>query len=568
MSLFKPKPRRERGYALPLMMALVATGSTWLIVSAMGDAASQAAADRARNAAVMKQAKEAVVAWVARQVLEKDNDYPELGERNPGRLPCPEAPGYFGTANEGIAAGNCTLPAVGRLPWRTLGLDKLTDAAGEPLWYVVSPGWALASSGSLLTINSASQGQLTVDGSPNAAVALIVAPGRAMNVQSSAGCAPRDQARPTAGAPDLRDYLECDNATSPADAGFVSVGPAASFNDQVLRITVADIMPALEAAIAARIERDIGPVLENVYTVAQSGVGSWYGWSANYPHYPFAVPFSDPGTSNYRGSSSPATYQGLLPMATAAANPGFVSWNPGASSAWHSWSYSGSVNWYDCLTWFSSTELWCEVNYSGRPVFGFWAQAYNVGNSLRAFSPAAALAAGAASLNWYDGYLDYDGSAWIYAEVVLPERAVDGTHWFNLPIGFLADHPMLDPNHSSTGWFVRNQWQRFAYYAVSEGFTPGWNSQCGTPGNPACLTVSDPCPPADPATQKKACKHALLMLVGRPMSGQTRPSSNIADYIDISSNRDGNASFERKPAGATLNDRFATLSAYDEGPPP
>lgn len=559
--------RRERGFAIPLVMALVAVGSAWLVVSAANDAASRTAADRARNAAVMKQAKEALVAWIASKAI-------QAGENNPGRLPCPEPVAYAANAAcEGIAGpGVCqaisapTCSTVGRLPWRTLGLEKLTDADGEPLWYAVSPGWSLTNGSSVLTINSGSQGQLIVDGSPNAAVALIIAPGRAMNAQAAAGCTARNQARNPA-APDLRDYLECDNATSPADASFVSNGPASSFNDQVLRVTVADVMPALEAAIAARIERDIAPAMEKVYSTAESGVGSWYGWSANYPHYPFAAPFGDPNSSNYRGSASPATYQGLLPMATTAANPGFVAWNPSSSSAWHSWSYSGAVNSYDCWTWFSTTELWCKVNYSGRPVFGFWAQAYNVGNSLRAFKPSAALAAGAASLNWYDGYLDYDGSAWIYAEVVLPERAVDGDHWFNLPIGFLGDHPLLDPDHPTTGWFVRNQWHRFAYYAVSEGFTPGWNSQCGTPGNPACLTVSDPCPSPDPAKQK-TCKHALLMLVGRPVSGQTRPSSSIADYVETTVNRDGNAAFERKPVGSTVNDRFATLGAYPIAPPP
>jgi hypothetical protein len=557
MSHFK-RNRRERGYAILLLMVLLGLGSTWMVVSAVSDASLRLADDRARNAVALKQAKEALIAWVGGKALAKDDDDPEVGERNPGRLPCPEAPGYYGGPSEGIAAGNCTLPAVGRLPWRTLGLDKLTDATGEPLWYVVSAGWALSNSTTpplTTNINPGSLGQLTLDGEANAAVALIIAPGRILNVQSAAGCAPREQTRAAPGAPDPRDYLECENATSPADASFVSGGPAASFNDQVLRITVADVMPILEAAIAKRIERDIAPAMRKAYTTTQATIGSWYGWSSNAPHYPFAAPFGDPSTSNYIGSASPATYQGLLPMATTAANPGLVAWNTASSSAWHSWSYSGTVNWYDCMTWFSATELWCEVNYSGRPVFGFWAQAYNVGNVLREFNPAAALAAGAASLNWYEGYLDYDGSGWVYAEVMLPDHGVaDGTHWFNLPIGLLADHSLLDPNHAATGWFVRNQWHRFSYYAVSEGFTPGWNSQCDTAGNPACLTVSTP------ATSLGG-RRALLALAGRGLNGQTRPSAALADYLDSAANRDGNSAFEQKPVSATFNDRIVTVDA-------
>jgi len=538
-----------------LLMALIALGAAWLIVSAASNATSRTAAEREHNAAVLNQAKQALIAWIATKTL-------EAGENNPGRLPCPEPAAYVGNAScegiaapgvcEAISAPNCSM--VGRLPWRTLGLDKLTDAAGEPLWYVISPGWSLSSSSSLLTINSNSPGQLDVDGQSNAAVALIIAPGQVMSVQSAAGCTARNQLRNALAAPDLRDYLECDNATSPADASFATTGAAASFNDQVLRVTVADVLPALEAAIAKRIERDIAPALSKAYAATESGPGSWYGWSSNYPTYSFAAPFTDPSTSDYRGSSSPATYQGLLPMATTAANPGYVAWNPTTSSAWYSWSYSGVVNWYDCLTWFSATELWCEVNYSGRPVFGFWAQAYNVGNTLRAFNPSAALAAGAASLNWYEGYLDYDGSAWIYAEVVLPDEAVDVTRWFNLPISFLADHSLLDPNNAATGWFVRNQWHRLAFYAVSEGFAPGWNSQCNTVGNPACLTVNTPSTPA-------GGRRAVVALAGRSLSGQARPSANLADYLDTAANRDGNTTFEQKPVNATFNDRIITIDA-------
>ena len=57
------------------------------------------------------------------------------------------------------------------------------DANAEPLWYVVSPGWALSNSTvpPLQTfINSDSVGQLTVDGVANDSVALIIAPGPAI----------------------------------------------------------------------------------------------------------------------------------------------------------------------------------------------------------------------------------------------------------------------------------------------------------------------------------------------------------------------------------------------------
>ncbi|MDX1376011.1 MAG: hypothetical protein R3357_10635, partial [Burkholderiales bacterium] len=124
---------RQSGVALIVMVTIIALGATWLFVTAYTNAASRDALSRQDNARVLAEAKYALAGWMIRQAV-------EAGENNPGRLPCPEAAGYIGTANEGIAAGNCTLPAVGRLPWRTLGLPKLRDASGEPLWYVVSPG--------------------------------------------------------------------------------------------------------------------------------------------------------------------------------------------------------------------------------------------------------------------------------------------------------------------------------------------------------------------------------------------------------------------------------------------
>src|SRR6185369_1488976 len=134
-----------------------------------------------------------------------------------------------------------------------------------PLWYAVSPGWALPNVTASLTINSDSRGKLAVDGRAEAAIALIFAPGRPLQVAASAQCAARDQQRRSkdvAGnpvSPDARDFLECENATLPADGSFATVGPAGGFNDQVVQITAADLIPALEAAIAVRVAREIVP---------------------------------------------------------------------------------------------------------------------------------------------------------------------------------------------------------------------------------------------------------------------------------------------------------------------
>ena len=173
--------RAQRGAALLALLAVAVMVFGYVLASRLNAASQFVAANRDANARALAQAKRALIGLMATTAANST-------EGNPGRLPCPEAPGYYGDpAQEGIAAPNCSLPAVGRLPWRTLGLEKLVDAAGEPLWYVVSPGWAIPSPGANLTINSDTVGQLTLDG--REAVALVIAPGPVMTVQAGSGCA-------------------------------------------------------------------------------------------------------------------------------------------------------------------------------------------------------------------------------------------------------------------------------------------------------------------------------------------------------------------------------------------
>src|SRR5260370_9847814 len=143
--------KAQRAAVLRVMLLIVALGAPYFMVSRLKAMAIEArAADRANNAAVLMRAKQALIGYVAAQAV-------KAGENNPGALPCPEAAAYFDdTANEGKVASSCSLPKVGRLPWRTLGLDKLTDVSGEPLWYVVSPG--LGYTGTNPSITSYSKG--------------------------------------------------------------------------------------------------------------------------------------------------------------------------------------------------------------------------------------------------------------------------------------------------------------------------------------------------------------------------------------------------------------------------
>ena len=110
-----------------------------------------------KKARVTAQAKRAVIAW---SMLQGDSGAgtckepgtgacPATGTATcttkciyprPGTLPCPDT-NFFGSNASGYATGSCSASgetSIGRLPWKTLGIEMLRDAYGEPLWYAVS----------------------------------------------------------------------------------------------------------------------------------------------------------------------------------------------------------------------------------------------------------------------------------------------------------------------------------------------------------------------------------------------------------------------------------------------
>jgi hypothetical protein len=657
--------RRERGAALLALLAVIMLGASWFLVSQLNAESGMADAVRkTRNAEVLQRAKQALIGYIAAQAAKAFED-------RPGALPCPEAAGYFdSTTDDGKAASSCTLPKVGRFPWRTIGTERLTDASGEPLWYVVSPGWAYTS-GTGPVINSNSVGQLTVDGtattpvaSPgvvnvpghgfsagdsvsfttggtlptgitagtpyyviaaglstnefriaataggsainftgtttgthnvhrnppgaaNSVVALIIAPGPAFNVASSTGCAAKSQARPTTGTPDWSNYLECENATYPTpDATFVTTGPSSSFNDQVIKITVADIMPGIEAAIAHRIEREILPALKTVYTPSAWGFVGTSPVTAN-PVLPYAAPFGNPGsgtgTANYQGAA--ATYAGLLPFNQTQGCTVSAS-DPRCTNSFLSWSSSGPVyvsgggslrsgepSFPNTCSWKSTDVYSCVGAYNAPTVtLNLTVTVTNVAMGLRkidlsklSFTAANDVACspctGTTSIPYTVSVtMNADGSATInIAGTALPDIAGAGwgtwaSYTISFDRGFIGDHDLLSTTHGTTGWFARNEWFRFAYYAVSPSNTvvqlPAERS-CTAAGN--CLTVANMTP---------TLKSAALILGGRAINGRARPSATLADYFEFGNS---NGAYERQtvsPVAATLHADTGTANAY------
>jgi hypothetical protein len=531
----------------------------YVLTSRLNAASQFVAIDRDNNAQVLSQAKRALIGWMAINAA-TDN--------NPGRLPCPQAWGDVGTTNEGRAAANCSVPAVGWLPWRTLGLDRPLGASGNQIWYVISPGWHLPSAGATLSINSDSTGQLTLSG--QAAVALVVAPGAALAIapnanQIAAGCAARNQSQVLAlpgTPPNPLDFLECQNGSTADNVFAASVVDNAVnkvFNDQVLAITAADVMPALEAAIAERMQREIAPALQSVYTSSQ-----YAGIPGSSPMYPYAAPFGGgPGTSaSFQGVAG--TYQGLLPFSqTQGCNPAtdarctttLLAWSPAPPNppppAYKTGGY-GSIQTQSCSWQSSNNVAMCEGEYredSGNVsgagmLIEMTATINNVARGLRRidWTKAQVVARNDSPDPWEqvtlepssppDTTMNTDGSVTVKFRARLPN--IDAKGWvtwaqyrISLDRAVIGDHFLLDPATSgpgaATSWFVRNQWYRLLYYAVAQQNTAGALSAFDCTPSTNCLSFN--------ATQNV---RALLVLAGRSLGSPpaARPNGSLKDYLE------------------------------------
>jgi hypothetical protein len=551
------------------MLAVFTLLFAYLLTSRLNAASLFVGQNREHNARQLSQAKQALIGWVAMNAASND--------ANPGRLPCPEAEAHYGDpAQEGVAAPVCSWPAVGRLPWRTLGLDRLVDAAGEPLWYVVSPGWALPD---LSPINFDAVGQLTVNGitlNTEKPVALIIAPGPVLAAQACGGSSAWTQTRPTTGTPDPRNYLECENAASSTSSStsFVTDRPGQRFNDQVLRVSAADLMPALEATIPARIDRQIAPEVKKVFALDSNSPRRWVTTSTS-PLYPYAAPFANPGpgagTSNYLAVAG--TYQGLLPFnqtqgCTASADnprclPGLIGYASTPASAQETLGY-GYIMSQSC-GWETANEVYfCEGQYHEydsdptQPVrIQLIATFDNVALGLRKIDTAR-MQVQARKSGSGDPWLNLStayraevndgsvsgrprGSVTIRFWATMPN--IDSQTWgsyadFRIRIerGVISDHALLDPADATLGWFARNEWYRYLYYAAAQANTPdGLPSTTGCDsGN--CLRVND---------SSLRNIRALLLFTGRPLGTQVRPSNDFLNYVEFQ-NGDSGTLFEQR----------------------
>ena len=233
----------------------------------------------------------------------------------PGAQPCPD------TDNDGqsnLTAGACAAP-LGRLPWRTLGLPDLRDAAGERLWYVLSPNFQDIPANA---INSTVGGQLSVSGTISASnvVAVVFAPGNAIGTQT------REAAKTNNAGAYLESYV----------AGVITAREQdGTYNDDLSVITPADIFSVVEKRIAQEV---------------QHALKNYYDLSANQYPYP-ALASACTAVLCLADTAAPLQQGALSGRIPAKPTPGDAGSTYPADAATGQPSLLGSGTWFDTNGW-------------------------------------------------------------------------------------------------------------------------------------------------------------------------------------------------------------------------
>ena len=261
-------PRAEQGAALIALVFILGLVFTAYVLASYRPLNINAERSK-QTAQALVEAKAALIGWAVR-----NTDVP-------GRLPCPEDTTKIGTENEGQAAGNCTLPAIGRLPFKTLGIGDLRDGNKDRLWYAISEGFRANPPTSF--INSETPAQLTVDGVANSAVAIVFSPGTPLSGQ--------ERNIPTAASPPSpADYLESTNTDG--DNSFISKNNSSDFNDRLLLLSHQDLFWPVEKKVLREAKKCL-----DTYAASSGG------------KYPWAAPVTAPAP--YVGA--PNTTFGRIP---------------------------------------------------------------------------------------------------------------------------------------------------------------------------------------------------------------------------------------------------------------
>ncbi len=539
-------PGRQRGAALMVMLVIMIMGSAAFLVSSLSRVGQQFERDRI-TAEALAQAKEALIAYA----INSENNNSELQPR-PGNLPCPDtdAPGASGYGDE---QGSCSAGAIGRLPWKSLGIPELVDSDGEPLWYAISGNFRRRSI-IANALNSDTAGTLDVYGndgttllttSSDKAVAVVFAPGKIVGSQQRSTSSDKTTAS---------NYLEIGpNSRNNATTGgpFIAADKTDTFNDKLIFIKGSQFLPAIEKRIAGELKN----ILNTYYA-------SWHA-------FPFATPFTDPSGATYSGASG--TYYGLAPLdALLGGTANQPDWNATPSIVFS----DGATRLYCALSngsWTNSrwrcctTDSTCSstanitipqgvtVTITGRlnsVGLGLW-RPHDIATTnevrVRNSSGTSVLATSLLDNVSVTGNLNYsDGSATV---TFSGTGKAGGSTLRRIELRDIQSYSSIFPS-----WFGVNNWQQVMYYAISPGYAPGGGNTCNPlPGTPSCLTVNGSGGGND--------KRAVVVMTGAALASQVaHPNGALTNYLEGENATLANYIYENKTSSSTFNDQVIIVA--------
>lgn len=254
----------QHGVALLILMLILVISSSIFLFSIISGNSEKFEHDK-KTSLALAEAKNALLSYAVSVNLIHSGCGSSCPR--PGDLPCPD------TNNDGVAEVSCGNAAgttgqssrIGRLPWKTLGLEDLRDGNGDRLWYAVSNRFKQNTRA--LPLNSDTAGTISImDSSGNllqdatsgsGVVAVVISVGVPIVRQDTTV-----QSRTLANENNAVHYL--DNALGEDNANFIDGGTngfikgvikaatgEAILNDQIISVSQSDMMNAIEPLVAA-----------------------------------------------------------------------------------------------------------------------------------------------------------------------------------------------------------------------------------------------------------------------------------------------------------------------------
>ncbi len=474
-----------------VMLVIFVIGSLAFLVASLDKATVKN--ERNRNTATaLAMAKDALI---ARAVSDASS---------PGSLPCPDITG------DGVAqtATDCTY-YIGRLPWKTLGLPRLTDSHGQELWYALSRNFRDDSSNNPL--NSDSSGDLIISGSPSAnnVIAIVFAPGPNLNGQSrssnSINCLTTGNSQPENLC--AASYLEGSNANldtkTNLNVQFVADDATDTFNDQLIYIINANLLPSVEKRIA----REVKQCLDDYAAISSE-------------KYPWAAPVS---SMSYTSTTN--TRFGRIPTVPQIFISGLISGDSGYSSLMSKLNALDNAE-QACR---SNDNLQSALTNAANQLLTFLNTLSDPPYSATFINQARAAASAALPGNSYSQPCDYIDNHSV-------NQVRSNLNQANSTLGTLdtqspQDSTMSDvwpasckPLPASSYW---NAWRNLVFYEVHDHYRPNGSKSCGATASPNCMTIiGNASPEISPSPR------AAVLIAGKNLNTIVRNPANLSDYLE------------------------------------